>query len=273
MHIVVTGASSGIGAALAREFARTGSNVTIIARRRDRLDALAREFPERVHVIAHDLSNLRDCTRWIADAERAHGPIDVLVNNAGIQDLAPLDEMQPDRTEQVLHLNLHVPLRVTAAVLPSMLARKAGTIVDVASVAAFAPTPGITVYSASKAGLAAASEALRGELRGTGVHVVTVYPGIIADTEMGAAGLEKVKSDPTVRYVPQGNAAELARRVRVAVQRRRRRVIYPASMTLARWFPGITRWVLDTFTPSMRTKRLDERRADPVEAIDARSAT
>ena len=254
MHVIVTGASSGIGAAIAREFARSGAQVTVVARRREKLDALAREFPERMHVIARDLSDPHDCVDWIADAERAHGPIDVFVNNAGVQEIQPLDEMAPANIERVLQLNLHVPLRLSNAVLPAMLARKSGTIVDVASISAFAPTPGITVYSASKAGLAAASEALRGELRNTGVHVVTVYPGIIGDTEMGEAGLEKMQSQATVQMVPQGKASELARRVRIAVERKRARVIYPYSMVVSRWFPVLTRSFIDRFTPDIRNK-------------------
>lgn len=256
MHVLVTGASSGIGAALAREFAASGATVTVVARRRERLEALAKEHPGRVHVVVRDLAVPHECTACLTEAEALAGPVDVLVNNAGVQDLAPLDEVPLERIDELLELNLHTPLKLSAAVLPAMLTRRSGTLVDVASVAAFAPTPGITVYSASKAGLAAASEALRGELRGTGVHVVTVYPGIIADTEMGVAGLEKMQGDPSLRFVPQGSAAELARRIRRAVEGRKNRVIYPASMRISRWFPGLTRWVLDVFTPIKRRRPL-----------------
>ena len=90
-----------------------------------------------------------------------------------------------------------------------VLAKKSGVIVDIASLAALAPTPGMTYYNASKAGLAAASEALRGELRGTGVHVVTVYPGIVA-TDMAEKGLAAYGSSIALRLQPKGTTAALA---------------------------------------------------------------
>ena len=106
--------------------------------------------------------------------------------------------------------------------------------------------------SASKAGLAAASEALHGELRGTGVHVVTVYPGIIGETAMARAALEKYQTSKVVSAQPVGTAAGLARLIRAAIEKRQPRVIYPRVNTLARWFPAPTRWLLDRFTPAVR---------------------
>ncbi len=151
----------------------------------------------------------------------------------------------------MVRIDLLSPLRLTRALLPAMLARKAGVIVDVASMAALAPTPGMTWYHAAKGGLAAASEALRGELRGTGVHVVTVYPGLIGETDMARAALEKYQTSKLVSAQPVGTAAELARRIRTAIEKRQARVIYPRVNTLARWLPAPTRWLMDRFTPAV----------------------
>ncbi|NUP12988.1 MAG: SDR family NAD(P)-dependent oxidoreductase [Polyangiaceae bacterium] len=253
MHIAVTGASSGIGASFARELARAGYRLTLVARRADLLHALAKDLaPAETHIAPHDLSDVAHVTDWIEGAERALGPIDVLVNNAGVQIVAPTAEVDPEQADRLLAVDLAAPLRLTRAVLPAMLARRSGTIVDVASMAALAPTPGMAHYNAAKAGLAAASESLRGELRGSGVHVVTVYPGIIASTAMASAALEKYEPSRLLSAFPRGTEEELARRMRVAIERRQDRVIYPSSGVLSRWFPTMTRWALDRFTPPLR---------------------
>jgi short-subunit dehydrogenase len=248
MHVAITGASSGIGEAVAREFGRAGASLSLIARRRDRLETLARSF-DRCHVVAHDLSIPQRATEWIAAAEAALGPIDVLVNNAGVQIVGPTSETDPNGGDLLLCTNLLTPLRLTRAVLPQMLERGIGTIVDIASMAALAPTPGMSWYNASKAGIAAASEALRGELRGTGVHVVTVYPGII-ETAMAHAAIDLARPSRLLALQPRGNVEVLARRIRLAVERRHARVIYPRMNALARWFPTITRWLMDRYTPA-----------------------
>jgi NAD(P)-dependent dehydrogenase (short-subunit alcohol dehydrogenase family) len=173
----------------------------------------AQELGGEVHVACHDLCRPETCGDWIAEAEAKLGPIDVLINNAGVQVVGPTSSTDPARAEEAIRTDLLAPLRLTRAVLPAMLQRRAGTIVDVTSMVALAPTPGMTWYNAAKAGLAAASEALRGELRGTGVHGVTVYPGIIptdlADKAIALYGHPKV-----LRWVPTGTTAGLAKRVR-----------------------------------------------------------
>jgi short-subunit dehydrogenase len=252
MHIAITGASSGIGAALVREFSAAGWSVTLIARRETLLRAIAEELPQPSHIVVQDLSDPDTCCDWIAAAEAALGPLDVLVNNAGVQVLGPTDQVDPAEGERSLRLNLLVPLRMTRHVLPAMLARGAGVIVDIASMAALAPTPGMFYYNAGKAGLAAASEALRGELLRTPVHVLTVYPGIIDETDMGKRGLESYERSSLLDAQPRGTAAELARLTRRAVEKRQDRVIYPRMNTVARWLPGPTRWLMDRFTPPMR---------------------
>jgi short-subunit dehydrogenase len=203
-------------------------------------------------VIARDLSEPGNVEDWVDDAEAVGGPVDVLVNNAGAQVLADTSRVDVEEGEASLRLNLTTPLRLTRRVLPGMLARRSGSIVDVTSLAALAPTPRMTYYNASKAGLAAASEALRGELRGSGVHVLTVYPGIIDETAMAQAALARYEASPLVRLQPRGTAAGLARRVRRALERRSPRLIYPSANRVVRWFPGTTRWLMDRFTPALK---------------------
>jgi short-subunit dehydrogenase len=235
MHVAITGASVGIGEAFARAFAAKGASISLVARRKDRLDALARELSGKAFVHEADLSHPDRATDWIAPAEEALGPIDVLVNNAGVQNIEPTELAVPDEGERLLRLNVFTPIRLTLAVLPGMLARRSGTIVDIASMAAVTPMPGMYYYNASKGALANASEGLRGELHGTGVHVVTVYPGPV-DTDMGRTGLGKYESSLATRLSPLGTADELARLVVRAVEMKKPRVVYPRSYGIALLF-------------------------------------
>lgn len=248
-HVVVTGASTGIGRALARAFAADGADLTLVARRAEPLAALAAELPHRSHVAVHDLSDPARAADFLPAAEEALGPVRVLVNNAGVQVIGPTHEVDLEAAEQSLRINLSSPLALIRAVLPGMRER-GGTIVNVTSMAALAPTPGMTWYNASKAGLAGASEALRGELKRTPVRVVTVYPGIIHDTDMARAALDRYQSDRlAVRMQPTGTADQLAAVVVRAVRRGSARVIWPRANALARHFPAATRAILDALTP------------------------
>ncbi len=253
MHVVITGASSGIGHALARRFAQTPeAKLTLVARRRPALESLAADLSCPHHIVCCDLSDLDHATDWLSAAEAALGPIDVLIHNAGVQVIGDTAHIDVDQGERSIRLNLLTPLRLTRAVLPGMIARGRGTLVDIASMAAIAPTPRMTYYNASKAALAAASEALRGELRTTGVHVVTVYPGIIPDTEMGEKGLATYAPSKLLALQPTGTASTLADLIHRAVRRRQPRVIYPRVNAFARHFPNATRWFMDRFTPPLR---------------------
>jgi len=251
MHVAITGASSGIGAALARELAGRGDAITLVARRRPLLDELAAGLGTRAHIAVADLADVARCAEWIAGAEAALGPIDVLVNNAGSTLVRRFLDTTSDDADRLLRLDLVAPLRLTRAVLPGMVARRRGTIVDVCSAAAFAPLLGTTYYAAAKAGLAAASEVLRGELRGTGVHVVTVYPGPIR-TAMSAQAFDSYDDSWTKRLVSEGSPETLARRIRSAIERRRPRVVFPGGYRAVRHLPNTARWVLDRLSPPIR---------------------
>ncbi len=254
MHVVVTGASSGIGEALAREFLARRADVTMIARRRDLLEAIAKDAAgSRTNIVQADLADPNAVCAWIDEAETALGPIDVLVNNAGIQIVKHAHETPWADAERLLLLDLHVPLRLTAKMLERMIPRRSGCIVDIASMAAIAPTPGMFFYNAAKAGLAAASEGLRAEVKPHGIHVVTVYPGPVTSA-MEEAGRAAYEDRVTARHTPTGSPEALARLVADAVAKKRPRVVYPALYGIARHFPNATRWALDALTPPLRKR-------------------
>jgi short-subunit dehydrogenase len=248
MHVAITGASAGIGEALVRAWAARGTSVTLVARRKERLEQIAGEVGGKTFVRAADLADPERATDWIAPAEAALGPIDVLVNNAGVQTIEATALASVEKGEELLRLNLFTPMRLTRAVLPGMLARRSGAIVDIASMAALAPLPGMFYYNAAKGGLGNASEGLHGELLGTGVHVLTVYPGPV-DTEMARRGYERYEQTLTARLSPVGTTGGLARLILRGVERKKRRIIYPWSYSLALSYPRITRWFTARFSP------------------------
>jgi short-subunit dehydrogenase len=252
MHVLVTGASSGIGEAVAAEYLRRGDAVTLVARRRERLDAIAaRATAGRANAIPCDLADHDRVPRLVEEAEAALGPIDVLVNNAGVQILGATAETSWADGEHLLTVNVLAPLRMTLAVLPGMVARKRGCIVDVSSMAALAPTPGMFFYNASKGALAAASESLRAEVAPHGVHVVTVYPGPVK-SDMESAARARFANAGKLDRLPMGTPEALATLIAEAVEQKKPRIIYPRVYALSRHLPGPTRWVVDTFTPPLR---------------------
>jgi short-subunit dehydrogenase len=251
MHVIVTGASSGIGEAIAREYLARGAKVTLVARRQEQLRKIAAAGADRSHVVVADLAAANPSFAWVDEAEAANGPVDVLVNNAGIQIVKRAIDTDWADAERLMRLDLMVPLRLTQMMLERMIPRKTGTIVDVASMAALAATPGMFFYNAAKAGLAAASEGLRAEVKPHGIHVVTVYPGPVT-SELEAAGRAAYEESAGTRNVPTGSPEILARKIANAVARKKARVIYPGVFNLSRHFPAATRWALDAFTPPLK---------------------
>lgn len=178
---VITGASSGIGAELARRFAREGARLALVARREERLRALAEDIAAAGHpqplVITADLFEPDAPQRVIEQARAALGQIDVLVNNAGLGYAGPFAEHTTDQIEQMLRLNIDALLRITQLVLPEMLDRRSGWIINVASTAAYQPMPYMAAYAATKAFVLSWSEALWAEVRKRAVVVTAVNPG------------------------------------------------------------------------------------------------
>ena len=178
---LVTGASSGIGNTFARRLAAAGSDLVVVARRRDRLDALAAELASAhsvaVETLVADLADpdqLATVEARLLDPDR---PIDLLVNNAGAGGHGLYSSLPADDVEAMVRLNLVAPARLTSAALPAMVARGSGGIVNVSSISGEQPIPYVATYAATKAFLTSLSESLNEELRGKGVAVTAVLPG------------------------------------------------------------------------------------------------
>jgi len=248
MHVIVTGASAGIGLDLARAFDGKGRRITLVARRRDLLDQLRAQLTAETQAIEADLARADDPIAWLREAEAAFGPTDVLVNNAGTSVVEPVEGVDEATQRMLFQLNVHTPIAAIHHVLPAMLARKAGTIVNIASGAAFLPAPYFCHYTATKAALAGFSESLHMEVKRAGVRVVTVYPGPIR-TPMGDRNWAQFKPSLSQRLSPVGDPAVLARMVVRAADKGRARVIYPRSLRVLWWLPGIARTLATRVVP------------------------
>jgi len=177
---LITGASSGIGEALAREFARHDYDLIITARRGDRLEALAQELSQQVSVdiVISDLATESGPATLIAAVSRLDKHIDILVNNAGVAHSGSFHTSDAAHIDQLIRLNITALARLTQHYSQPMVQRGAGKILNVASVAAFQPVPSMAVYAASKAFVLSLTESLSEELRGTGVTATALCPGL-----------------------------------------------------------------------------------------------
>ena len=252
-HMAITGASSGIGEGLARHFAAKGWRITLVARRKALMDAIAGELPTDSVVAATDLADLESCGDWIAEAERRLGPVDVFVNNAGAQFVEPALEVDDARAQWLFRLNVLAPMKLGRRFGLAMAERGAGALVNIASVAALQPTPHMAHYGGTKAALASWSEVLRTELVSRGVHVLTVYPGPVK-TPLEAAARERVATSPLVGAMPVGTTAGLARAVESSLRRRAARLVYPGFYRTTRWFPAFSQWVSEQAAPPLRKR-------------------
>ncbi|MGI9114434.1 MAG: hypothetical protein DLM52_09160 [Chthoniobacterales bacterium] len=177
---VITGASAGIGAELARQLAPRAKTLVLVARRRDRLESLrdrliAVNRTLSIETRETDLSNIEETmelARWLAEE-----PIDFLVNNAGLGDLGAFAKAEPQRVNEQVQVNVLALTVLTRAVLPRMVAQRRGAILNVSSSASFLPLPGFAVYAATKAYVTSFSEAIRSETRGCGITVTALCPG------------------------------------------------------------------------------------------------
>ncbi|HEY2979536.1 MAG TPA: SDR family oxidoreductase [Anaerolineales bacterium] len=195
---LVTGASSGIGAAFAERLARDGYDLVLVARRRDKLDELAQklhaEHNVEVEVLVADLSR-HDGLRAVEKRIAAHSALEMLVNNAGFGGYMPFVELEPDRAEELINLQVLAVARLTRTALPGMLARGKGAIINVSSRLGFSrslgsdPLPKRATYAGTKAFINTFTQLLQSELQGTGVQVQALCPGLVATefhTHVGA---------------------------------------------------------------------------------------
>ena len=183
---LITGASAGLGAEFARQCARRGEALVLVARRRDRLEALKAEIGGDVHVIAADLSEVGAAQSLIAQVEAEGLQVHSLINNAGFGGGGRFAQQSLDRQREMIDLNVRTLTELTHLVLGPMLERGNGAILNVASTAAFQPGPGSAVYFATKAYVLSFTEALHQEHKGSGIKVSALCPGPTA-TEFGVA--------------------------------------------------------------------------------------
>jgi len=223
-RVFITGASAGIGAALARHYAGTDTSIGLFARRRDLLEKLAASLPGESAVYPSDIADTAAIAAAAQDFIARFGVPDLVIANAGISVGTHGDELQDiEKLQRVLSVNVSGLAATLAAFAPAMRAAGKGTLCGIASVAGFRGIPGAGAYSSSKAAAIAWLEALRNELAGSGVSVVTICPGYI-DTPM-----TQVNKYPMPFLI---SADEAAARFARAIQARRRLAVIPWQMAL-----------------------------------------
>src|SRR5438552_936432 len=244
-NVIVTGASSGIGRAAALEFARRGANLVIAARRAGPLEEVAREcraLGVKCTPVAADVTKREDCQRIIA----AGGNVDVLVNNAGFAIFDAIENAKPDDLEAMMQTNYFGAVWCTQAVLPQMLARGDGTIVNVSSIAGIMGYARMGGYCATKFAMIGFSEALRDEVLGRGVRVALVCPGT-TNTEFFVKA-ERGKMPGASRLILAVSPKRVARViVRSAADGKYRRVLPPFAalyMRLKELFPRTAHFLM-----------------------------
>ena len=248
-HVLVTGASRGIGGLIAEGAARRGATVTLVARSSDAL----RERAEAVggHALPCDLGQPGERDGLVARAEQATGrPLDVLVNCAGVDSVAGMLEVGPDAMRQLYEVNLLAPAELVRQALPGMVARRRGHLVNVSSGFSTVTGPGLVPYASSKAGLSHFHAGVRLELRGTGVGTTLVEPGPVR-TQMfdeieqhglAAGVMNRLLSLQLTRVV---EPEDVATRVLDAVEQGRAHVVPPLRMTPVLAFTWLPRRVGD----------------------------
>ncbi len=250
-HVLITGASRGIGAAMAREFAAAGARVSLVARSAGALAEVAAATGGTAFTA--DLLDPAAADGLVARVEAEVGPVDVLVNNAGLESRSMLARESAGSIRDVLRLNLEVPAILTQAVLPGMLARGKGSLVFISSLAGTAGFPGMTVYAGSKAGINNFAASARVELRDTPVNVTLMAAGPV-DTEMWDRLEEEDWSAPILHrfnmlhLLPKKSPELMARRTVAAVKANRRHVRVPRRLSVTYWLGEaprrIAEWLL-----------------------------
>jgi hypothetical protein len=214
---LVTGSSSGIGADIARELAKRGHGVTLVARRKDRLkvlaDELARAHHVRAEVIAADLTDADSRGALPGRIEALGLVVDILVNNAGFTTMGPVHRATRDAELSMVRTNIEAVVDLCTLFAPGMVTRHRGAILNTASTAAFQPLPGQAVYGASKSFVLSYGRALGTELKGTGVTVTTLCPGPVETGFAEASGLTDEEAGaalPKFMWVPAEQVAKAA---------------------------------------------------------------
>jgi len=234
--VVITGASSGIGWALAKELVTQGAKVGLIARRADKLEDLCEQSRANGGVaecVAVDVSDREKLHEAIAELRNKLGPIDRMIANAGIGTFTSFSPPNVLEQEKLIRINFFGVMYALEAVLPEMLERKKGHVIAVSSMAAYKGLPGQSAYCASKAAINLYMEGLRIAYRGKGVSVTTICPGFV-DTPIVA------NNPPNMPFIMKPEMA--ARRIAKAIARRKKVYNFPRRMAFLMW---LARWAPD----------------------------
>jgi short-subunit dehydrogenase len=230
---LVTGASSGIGAEIARALARRGQGVTLVARRAERLEQLAGELREhdvRVEVLEGDLGEERGRERTLSRLSELALNVEVVVNNAGFGSGGRFQELDSERELEMVRLNVETVVALCGRYVPDMVRRGRGGVLNVASTAAFQPLPRQASYGATKAFVLSFTEALHADLAGTGVTATALCPGPVKTEFADTAGIgEEAEGLPDVFWTDSGDVAEQG----VRGLERGRRVVVPGLLNRA----------------------------------------
>lgn len=227
---LVTGASSGIGYEISKLLAEQGHDLVLVARREDRLKQLAeflqREYKISVRVVAMDLTQISQIKQLYRTLEQENIPVDILVNNAGLGHSGPFTATDAADVLQEIQLNVVALTYLTKLFATDMVKRGLGKILNIASVSGFMPGPYMAVYNASKAYVISFSEALRVELKGTGVSVTVSCPGPTSSEFHQLAG---TAGSLFLKILPTMNSAQVAR-ISVSAMQKRKVLVVPGSL-------------------------------------------
>jgi len=244
--VAITGASSGIGLATARAFSREGALVAVAARRKDRLDTLVRELEAaggKALAMKGDVSIEADVHRFVDETVRVFGRIDVIVNNAGFGVRGRVEETPVADFERLMKTNFMGTVYGCQAALKHMRPRNSGLILNVSSIVGHRAMPGGSAYGATKAAQISLTEALRVELRGTGIHAMSVHP-IATTTEFGVVAIRESGGRKGAPIGPTQSAEQVAEAMVRAVRRPRPEVHpYPMARALVALNAIVPSWV------------------------------
>jgi short-subunit dehydrogenase len=243
-NALITGASTGIGREFARQLAGRAQSLILVARREQRLnelrDGLTQKHPNlRIQVRETDLADFPQTEELTAWLEREHIDVDLLINNAGLGDSGPFATSDPRRNEQMMLVNMVALTSLARRLLPQMIARRRGGILNVSSSAGFLPIPNFAVYAATKAYVTSFSEALRTELHGTGVIVCALCPGPVHTEFQKVANRSGGRSDSGPEFV-HVSVEQVVHDALAALEADRPLVIPGLAMKLAMFLVRIT---------------------------------
>lgn len=267
--VIVTGASSGIGEATAREFGSEGAIVVLAARRVDKLEALANEIGAmgagaQAFVVQADLSKLDDIQKLVTQTLERFRRIDVLVNNAGFGRLDWLENLDPVKDIQAqIDVNVMGVIQTTRQVLPVMIGQRSGSIINMCSMAGLVGTPTYTIYAASKHAVHGFSEALRREVKPWGIDVSLVYPGGVITEFTQHAGIKRKTKATTPTFMLL--TAEQVGKAVVKLARHPRRMwvipwLWSVTVFMNRFLPGLVdRTTIRNFTIPERADELNQK--------------